>query len=101
MKQHEIEHCAVCKRGVAHSRQIAFFRLTIEHMVLDINAIQRQAGLEQMLQGNAQLAHAMGANEDIAKCAYTSRGLVCQECMITKPAATVWEALTEKEDSAT
>lgn len=97
MKQTEIKPCVVCKKGVAHSNQIAFFRVTVEHMVLNFPAIQRQHGLEQMLGGNAAIAFHMGTQEDMAKCASTSKGLVCQECWITRPAAAIWEALANAE----
>jgi hypothetical protein len=93
MKQTEIKPCVSCGLGIGHDQQIAFFRAHIEHMVLDLNAISRQVGLELMLHGNAALAFHMGPQDDIAKCVSECSGLICQECWLTKPAAAIWEAM--------
>ncbi len=51
--------------GVAEQGPI-FYRVTVEQCGLDRTAIQRQAGLEQML-GSHVLASVMGPNDDVAK----------------------------------
>lgn len=85
MKQTEIKPCVACNKGVMHDNNLAFYRLSVEHLVADVGAIQRQAGLEMMLGGNAGLANIMGADEDMAKTLLKFDGLLlCQDCA-TKP----------------
>lgn len=94
MKQTEFQKCALCGQGVMHSSQITFYRVSIEHMVVNVGAVRRQAGLEMML-GSPMLAHAMGAQEDMAKAVSPPcTVLVCQECGITqeRPVASLYEA---------
>jgi hypothetical protein len=64
IKASEIKR-TVTGRGVADQGPI-FYRVTVEQCGLDRHAVQRQAGLEQML-GSPVLAAVMGPDEDIAK----------------------------------
>lgn len=81
MKQQEFTKCVYCNKGMAEDGRIAFYKLTIECMVLNIGAIRRQAGLEMMLNGNGRLASAMGADEDLAQPVGEARtALVCSTC---------------------
>lgn len=86
MKQEEITACAVCRRGVAHDRNLTFYRVRVEYLVLNVQAIQRQHGLEQFFGGGqaaARIAHVMGPGEDIAKGLSEDTGLVCFDCAVT------------------
>lgn len=98
MKQTDITPCVSCGLGVANGNVIAFFRVKVEHFVLNVGAIQRQSGLEQMLGGNAALAFHMGPQEDIAMCATEVTGLVCQHCLMKLSAAAMWESLGKHSD---
>ncbi len=102
MKQTEIENCVLCNKGVAHSRQITFYKITLSRLVLNIGAIQRQTGLEMMLGGHAGLANVMGPDEDMAEVLNTQEALVCDECALTKdlPLAVIDEAITNRDKAA-
>ena len=80
LHQRDIRPCLLCGEGLMHSHQMTAYRVTIEHFVFDLGAIQRQAGLEQMLGGNAAIAHAMGPQEAMAKRATSVSALICQQC---------------------
>lgn len=80
MKHEELRHCAICKQGVMHSNNPLFWRVTLERFMVDCKAVRQQVGLEMML-GNAQLAHVMGPNHDIAKPVMKSITItVCEAC---------------------
>lgn len=80
MKQREFSPCVVCNKGVAHEGNLCFYRLKIEHMVLNVGAINRQHGLEMMLGGHGAIAQAMGLDEDLARTASDCTVLVCADC---------------------
>lgn len=82
LKQRDLTACAVCGKGVMHDGTPTFYRIQIEHYVVDIRAVQRQCGLEQMLGGAAALAQVMGPDDDMAKRAYAGTAIVCQPCSL-------------------
>lgn len=100
MKQTDLRPCVLCGKGVMHDNNIAFFRVQVDHLVVNLRAVQRQAGLEGVLGGNAALAFHMGPQEDIAEQASTSRAIVCQDCFLTARAAQLWERMSEPEHDA-
>ncbi|WP_339827877.1 hypothetical protein [uncultured Arenimonas sp.] len=68
--------------------------MTVDRLVLDPRAIQRQAGLEMQI--GAALASVMGTNEDLAIPLDTSEIVICGDCLL-RPLA----ALLEDRDQAT
>lgn len=81
MKQTDFTPCVRCHKGVMHTGLSFFYRIKIEHMGIDAQAVQRQAGLEMMMGGHAQLANVMGANEDMGlPIGDASTGLLCHKC---------------------
>jgi ABC-type uncharacterized transport system permease subunit len=85
-KQSEIKPCAFCKQGILHSASPLFYRVKVEQMVLDMQAIRRQAGLEMMMGSAAGLAAIMGPNEDMAKSFGDAQNiLICNECALSNP----------------
>lgn len=95
MKQKDIRKCAVCGLGVMHAGGVAFYRVTVEHMVVDMRAIQQQAGLEMML-GSPALATVMGPDRDIAnRLGDPVEVMFCQECGIT-PETSIAQILETK-----
>lgn len=84
MKQNEFKKCANCGIGMA-AKNVFFYRVKVEQMVLDISAIQRQQGLEQMMGAAAPIAVALGSDEDLAKCMSTAEILLCGDCGSTTP----------------
>lgn len=83
MKQTDLRPCSNCGNGVMHAGHALFYRMKIETMVVDIAAVQQQAGLEMMLGGNAALAFVMGPQRDMAKAAAALEVIVCMPCMMT------------------
>lgn len=59
-----------------------FYRVRVQTFILDMPAIQRQDGLENMLGGHALIAQIMGPDEDIAIIADEKEMLVCAPCMM-------------------
>ena len=84
MKQTEIKPCAACGKGVMHAGAPQFYQVTVQPYLVNVPAIQRQHGLEQML-GNATIAFHMGTQEDIAQpVGEPVVMLLCQYCAITE-----------------
>ena len=99
MKQPELKPCAACGEGVGHDRSLQFYRLTIQPHLLNLPAIQRQYGLEQMM-GNAALAFHMGTQEELAvPVGEPVTILLCQNCGIEPQgvAALLEKTWTERE----
>jgi hypothetical protein len=84
MKQNELKKCATCGKGVMHSGDLIFYRVTVERMCVNLPAVQRQAGLEMMLGGHAAIAAVMGPDEDMAA-PLNERAtfIVCQDCSVS------------------
>ncbi len=84
MKQTEIKPCAACGKGVMHAGAPQFYQVTVQPYLVNVPAVQRQHGLEQML-GNATIAFHMGTQEDIAQpVGEPVVMLLCQYCAITE-----------------
>lgn len=79
MKHPEFKPCLSCGQGVMHSRNPVFYRLKIEHMIINSGAVQRAAGLEQMV-GSPAIAFHMGPQEDLAAPLTTAEFLLCFDC---------------------
>ncbi|MFP4240072.1 MAG: hypothetical protein ACLFRZ_12300 [Rhodosalinus sp.] len=88
MKQRDLKPCALCGKGMAHSGQLHFYRVRVEQHVLDVRAIQRQHGLEQMLGPAAALGQVLGPDEDMAKGLGETTQLVCADCGLSSAALT-------------
>lgn len=84
MNQTEFQPCAACGKGVMHAGAPQFYRLTVQPHIINTAAIQRQAGLEQMLGGHATIAFHMGMQEHLAQpFGEPVVMLLCQDCGIT------------------
>lgn len=98
MKAGDFKPCAICGRGMMHAGVPLFFRVKIEHMGVDLKAVERTAGLEMMFGGGvagAKLARIMGPDPDLAKPMMEPQQLlVCHPCAL-KPVPLL--ALTERE----
>jgi len=83
MKQGELQKCTKCGNGVMHTDNPLFYRVRIERMAIDMSAVQRRHGLEQMLGGHSALAAVMGPDEDIARQIGSPQvWIICQDCSI-------------------
>lgn len=84
IKQREIKPCALCGRGLAHDGNFLFWRLRFDRLGFDRTAIDRQHGLELMLQ-SPRLALIMSPDRDIAKIIDGGHeALVCEPCVMEK-----------------
>jgi hypothetical protein len=82
MRQNEIQKCVCCGKGMMHAGSPSFYRVAIEHMVINVGAIRRQAGLEMML-GSPALAAVMGPDQTLAEAVGKPVTVfVCQGCGI-------------------
>ena len=95
MKHRDLKPCMVCGKGVMHNRSIQFYRVKVDFMMVDLAAVQRAQGLEQMLGGNAMIANAMGPDEDLAVPTSTVEGLLCLDCGIRHCVASTLEMANE------
>jgi hypothetical protein len=59
--------CANCGKPFGHTQLPIFFRVTIEQLGVDIEAIRRQDGLAALLGGSSAIAMVMGADEEMTK----------------------------------
>ncbi len=74
------KNCGICGLGICNNNGIQLYGVTITPHIMDLGAVQRQAGLEMQLGGAVAIAQVMGANEYMTKAAYRAEFLVCQQC---------------------
>ena len=80
LEREHIKACGICGKGVLHSGLPLCYRVTIERLGFDLQAIQQAHGLELML-GNAALANVMGPTREFAKPFIEPiQFLVCETC---------------------
>lgn len=83
MKEKELrEHtdCTLCKKPIGKTGMPLFWVVELQRFGLDLNALQRNAGLAMQL-GSVQLAEVMGPNEDLAKPIMEKKKItVCEDC---------------------
>lgn len=83
LKQKELRElavCAACRKRIGHTGLPLFYRVTIERFGVDLRAVQRQGGLEQML-GNVVLAQVMGPDDEMAKAVMDPVQVsICESC---------------------
>ena len=96
MKAEDFTKCAFCGQGVAHSNQITFYKVTIEHHALHLDRVRRRAGLEMQI---GALAGFMGPNEDLSQAVTSSTVLVCQRCGLFERSAVAEIAETDDPDA--
>lgn len=98
LKRRDVTPCIGCGVGVMHDHAASFYRVQIEQLVADFNAIRRQHGLELML-GNPMIAHVMGQDEDLAKTVVVHEGLLCFSCSALPVAALIERMAARAEKS--
>lgn len=89
MKERELrEHtdCSICRNKIGSRGLPLFWTATINRYGLALDALQRQAGLTQMFNGNASLAMVMGSDEDMAEAVMEPVTLtICEACAMETP----------------
>ncbi len=78
----EVAKCVICGKGIMHSGLPLFYRVRIVRYGLKMNAIKRQQGMAEMLDGHALLAEIMGPNEDMAEQILSKEITVCETCSV-------------------
>lgn len=96
MKERELRRiatCNLCGRKFGHTGLPLFWTMEIKRHGLNIGAIRRQAGLTELLGGNAAIAAAMGPDEDLSQVLDSVELTVCEECAVEKdlPVAALFE----------
>ncbi|MEC7763348.1 MAG: hypothetical protein VX874_15710 [Pseudomonadota bacterium] len=77
----DIKPCHFCGEGMG-AKGVHFYRVKIEQMVLDLRAIQREHGLEQMMGGNVAIAQALSPEAEFAQSMSENEVLICADCAI-------------------
>jgi len=84
MKKKDFKPCIFCGKGMMHDGNILFFKVSIQRMGINMNAVKEQHGLEIML-GSPAIASVMGPDSDIAKpIGIQAKGLICDTCACDK-----------------
>lgn len=98
MKHRDFKPCLLCGKGVMHAGGPTFFRMRLERFMVDLGALRRANGLEQMMGGNALLANVMGPDEDLAKRIDEEAKdvLICEPCALDPDAMSVLFQIYEK-----
>lgn len=104
MKEDELRQnaeCNLCGHKIGESAFPFFYRVTVEHYVLDLQAIQRQQGMTMMMGGSALLANVMGPDEDLARKVTQGTLTVCETCSgdMDRPIAALMERALASEES--
>lgn len=97
--------CAFCGKGFMESGLPLFYRVRIQRFGVDMSAVRRQSGFEQMLGGAAALARVMGPDEEMAKPLHSVEFTVCETCSLdfdrgSMPVACMAELALEQQPSA-
>lgn len=77
----ELEKCFFCKKGMMHGGDIHFYEVTVGQCIVDLPAVQQQAGID-MLIGHPALGMALAPVTRVAHRLPTKRALVCAGCAI-------------------
>lgn len=62
---------------------ITFYRVLIEHRVMNVKAVRQTAAMEMML-GSAELADVMAPNNNLSESVCSATVLICQTCALVK-----------------
>lgn len=96
VKRQDIRPCEYCGDKL---RTPHFYTLELKSCILDMRAVQRQAGMEMIMGGNPELADILGTQEPLARVATSSKYTICGNC-ISKPDLVLYlmeKSLSEEE----
>lgn len=97
MHRKDFKPCAICRKGVMHTGLPLFWRIHIERIGVDMQAVQRQHGLEQFFGGTSPgavvLADVFSDGTPVGKPLNEGTTvLVCEDCaMADMPVAVLAE----------
>lgn len=103
MKAEEIKKCGFCNRGLMHAGHPMFYHITCQTMGVDLRAVQKQHGLEQIFGGGpgapVALARLFSPDPDVAKpIGAPVDSLICMECALKPQVMALLAQPDEKED---
>lgn len=99
MKAKDLRPCDGCGDVLTSNGVPMFYRVRVETMGVNVNAVRRQVGLSMMM-GNSALAAIMGPDEDMASPVFPAEDvLLCLQCAMATPVAVAQE-LAEKRKKA-
>ena len=76
--------CTICKQRVGGGEEnnyIQFYTVTIQPHIFNIPALKRNAGLVAMMDGHAEIARVMGADEELTHDLPIQRATICMSCL--------------------
>lgn len=80
MKAGDFRPCALCGKGVMHTRIPLFYRVTIQRMGIDARAVREANAMEKFFEGHIGIARAF-SDPDIAKPITEQQTvLICESC---------------------
>lgn len=84
MKAKELRPCGICGNGLMHTGVPLFYRVTIEVMGIDLQAVRERRGLEMLFgdkPGSAALAEVFAPTGEVANRVHDPDSmLICQQC---------------------
>jgi hypothetical protein len=83
MKESELRNhaiCSLCGNKIGTTGLPLFWTVNIKRHGILMDAVQRQSGLTAMLGGNAAIASAMGADEEMTQELDSVDLTVCEKC---------------------
>lgn len=98
MKEDELRslaQCCICKKKIGQFQLPIFHKITAERFMVNVKAVQRQHGLEQMFNGHIALAQVFSPNQDMAVSMAKGTVMICDDCVIEKLPG-VFEAMEEE-----
>lgn len=81
LTREEIRPCDYCHKPLMHGHSLNVYRVRIESHVLDLNALQRQGGLETML-GSPALANVMSPERGYSVPLDHAEAIICFDCAV-------------------
>lgn len=82
MKAGDLQRCALCGHGMMHTGLPLFYRVRIEQMAVDLNAVRRAGAMEQYMGGHVAIARVFEDPDIAAPMFPASTKLVCQSCAL-------------------
>jgi hypothetical protein len=94
----DMKPCANCGKGVMHSGLPLAWKLKVERVGINAQAIQREHGLEMMMGGNVALARVFSPERDFGTLLSSKSLILCEPCVMSAlPPQLMMSMLSEEE----
>lgn len=98
MKAEDMRKCDRCNQGLMRNGAITFWRIYLERMVVDVNAVKAIGGLSAIL-GSERLATILAPNDNVAvPVTSPDEAIICDACAMDHD--TIFELAEEAAKSA-